>query len=58
MTSREIDFAGSIKWRERDRFDRGDLSKLAQHRDSIPGADEQTLLIGVSRSGFDLPLTI
>jgi uncharacterized protein len=53
-TSREIDFAGSIKWRAKDRFDRDDLSKLVQHRTSIPGANEQTLLIGVSRSGFDL----
>ena len=53
-TSREIDFAGSINWRIQDKFDRSDLSKLTRHRDSIPGADEQTLLVGVSRSGFDL----
>jgi uncharacterized protein len=53
-TSREIDFAGSIKWRAQDKFDRGDLNKLVQHRTSIPGANEETLLVGVSRSGFDL----
>jgi AAA+ ATPase superfamily predicted ATPase len=52
-TSREIDFAGSIKWREKERFGRGDLSKLIQHRALIPGATDETLLIGVSRSGFD-----
>ncbi|HEY5344254.1 MAG TPA: hypothetical protein VIJ66_11440, partial [Solirubrobacteraceae bacterium] len=53
-TSREIDFAGSIKWRAQDKFDRGDLSALIQQRASIPGASEETLLVGVSRSGFDL----
>jgi uncharacterized protein len=53
-TSREIDFAGSIKWRERDKFGRGDLSKLIQHRTQIPGASDQTLMIGVSRNGFDV----
>ena len=52
--SREIDFAGSIKWRARDKFDRGDLSKLTQHRALVPGASEKTLLVGVSRSGFDV----
>jgi uncharacterized protein len=49
---REIDFAGSIKWRARDRFDGGDLTKLIQHRALIPGASDKTLLVGVSRSGF------
>ena len=53
-TSPEIDFAGSIKWRDRDRFDRGDLAKLIQHRALVPGASEKTLLVGVSRSGFDV----
>jgi hypothetical protein len=52
--SREIDFVGSIKWRAQDKFDQDDLSELTQHRAAIPGANEKTLLVGVSRSGFDL----
>jgi AAA+ ATPase superfamily predicted ATPase len=51
-TSERIDFVGSIKWRERGRLDRGDLSKLIQHRALVPGATDETLLIGVSRNGF------
>jgi len=51
-TTDQIDFVGSIKWRERGQFDRGDLSRLIQHRALIPGATDATLLVGVSRSGF------
>ena len=50
--SEQIDFVGSIKWREKGELDRGDLSRLIQHRALIPGATPQTLLVGVSRSGF------
>ena len=50
--SDQIDFVGSIKWREEGQFDRRDLSRLIQHRALIPGATEETLLVGVSRSGF------
>lgn len=61
-TSAKIDFIGSIKWRERGKFDRGDFAKLVQQRPLVPGADEQTLLVGVSRTefgvkGLDLQLT-
>ncbi len=51
-TSRDIDFVGSIKWRERTRFGRDDLSRLIQHRALVPGATDETLLVGVSRNGF------
>ncbi len=51
-TSEQIDFVGSIKWRERGDFDRGDFSKLIRHRARIPGASDSTLLVGVSRHGF------
>ncbi len=51
-TSEQIDFVGSIKWRDRSQLDRGDLSRLIQHRALIPGATDETLLVGVSRSGF------
>ncbi len=53
-TSEQIDFVGSIKWRERGDFDRSDFSKLIQHRAQIPGASDTTLLIGVSRHGFSV----
>jgi uncharacterized protein len=51
-TSDQIDFVGSIKWRDRGQFDRGDLSRLIQHRAFVPGATDATLLVGISRSGF------
>jgi uncharacterized protein len=50
--SEQIDFVGSIKWRERHALDRHDLSELIRHRALIPGASDDTLLVGVSRSGF------
>jgi len=53
-TSEAIDFVGSIKWRSRGDFDRGDLSTLIQHRARVPGATDETLLVGVSRSGFSV----
>ncbi len=53
-TSEQIDFVGSIKWRERGDFDRGDFSKLIQHRALIPGANDDTLLLGVSRHSFSV----
>jgi hypothetical protein len=51
-TSEQIDFVGSIKWRDRSDFDRGDLSTLIRHRALLPGASDDTLLLGVSRNGF------
>lgn len=50
--SERIDFVGSIKWRERHNFDRGDLSRLIRHRALVPGTTDETLLVGVSRNGF------
>jgi AAA+ ATPase superfamily predicted ATPase len=52
--SEQIDFVGSIKWRDRAALDRSDLSRLIQHRALIPGATDETLLVGVSRSGFSV----
>lgn len=46
-----IGFVGSVKWRDRDRFDGGDLRELAAARAQVPGA-ETAKLIAVSRSGF------
>lgn len=50
--SETIDFVGSVKWRERRPFDRRDLAALVAARSQVPGADEGTRLVGVSRSGF------
>lgn len=52
LTSRQIDFVGSIKWRARTKFDRSDFSALVQQRALVPGATDDTLMVGVSRNGF------
>lgn len=46
--------AGSIKWRDKSPFDRRDLRALNERVSSLPRADENTLLVGVSRAGFDV----
>lgn len=43
----------AIEPRERGRLDRGDLSRLIQHRALVPGATDDTLLVGVSKHGPD-----
>jgi hypothetical protein len=50
---RRVAFVGSIKWRKRTPFDGRDLGRIAAQRDEVPGADEDTVLVGVSREGFD-----
>ncbi|WP_436790540.1 DUF234 domain-containing protein [Yinghuangia sp. YIM S10712] len=52
--AREIVFAGSIKWHERAPFGGRDLAALARDALAIPGADGDTQLVAVSRSGFDV----
>lgn len=52
LTSMQIDFVGSIKWRTRAKFDRGDFGALVRQRALVPGATDETLLVGVSRNGF------
>jgi uncharacterized protein len=52
--SKQIDFVGSIKWRDRGELDRRDMSRLIQHRALVSGATDDTLLVGVSRSGFSV----
>lgn len=42
---------GSIKWLERIPFDGHDLNALVLHRGKMPGADGQTPLLALSRSG-------
>ena len=50
---RHVAFVGSIKWRERSPFGGRDLGRIAAQRDDVPGTDEDTVLVGVSRDGFD-----
>jgi uncharacterized protein len=50
--SAQIDFIGSIKWRETAALDAADAQRLIVHREMLPGADARTLLVGVSRTGF------
>jgi AAA+ ATPase superfamily predicted ATPase len=50
--SERIDFVGSVKWRRRGKFDRADFSRLIRDRAVVPGASDDTLLVGVSRNGF------
>ncbi|MFD7336242.1 ATP-binding protein [Streptomyces violascens] len=49
--AKKITFAGSIKWLENKPFDRRDLSRLITHRSQLPGADDDTPLVAVTRSG-------
>lgn len=46
-----VTFVGSVKWQEHRPFDVHDLGRLAQHRDQLPGADADTPLLAVSRTG-------
>ncbi|MDQ3990025.1 MAG: ATP-binding protein [Actinomycetota bacterium] len=52
MAEGRVAFAGSIKWRDRLPFDDRDRAQLVQAAARIPGADPDTLLVGVSRAGF------
>lgn len=47
-----IEFAGSIKWRDRKPFDTTDAHELRTHAKEVPGWTAATLLVGVSRTGF------
>lgn len=50
--SDRIDFVGSIKWRSKAKLDESDVERLIAHREMLPGADADTLLVGVSPTGF------
>lgn len=51
--AKAIAFVGSIKWRDDHPFRRTDATRLAAQRAAVPGADERTLLLGVSREAFE-----
>ncbi|MFC8567654.1 ATP-binding protein [Streptomyces sp. NPDC057245] len=50
--ARKIGFVGSVKWHESGSFDHRALASLTRDALAVPGADEDTPLIAVSRSGF------
>jgi len=54
VPAREISFIGSVKWLENSPFDTRDYAALARDALAVPGAQEDTPLIAVSRSGFSI----
>jgi hypothetical protein len=51
--AKRVAFVGSVKWRTRRRFGRAEARALAARRAEVPGASEETLLVGVSSRGFE-----
>jgi uncharacterized protein len=49
--AKKITMVGSIKWLENKPFDGRDLARLIVHRSQLPGADDRTPLLAVSRTG-------
>lgn len=51
--AKTIAFVGSVKWRASSPFTRADADVLAVQRSAVPGAGQESLLVGVSRNGFE-----
>ncbi len=49
--AKRITVVGSIKWLNSRAFDAHDLARLMVHRSRLPGADDSTPLLAVSRAG-------
>lgn len=49
--AKRITMVGSIKWLDNRAFDTHDLSRLILHRSQVPGADDATPRLAVTRSG-------
>ncbi|RRS00587.1 ATP-binding protein [Glycomyces terrestris] len=49
--AKRVTVVGSIKWLEHKPFDQRDFAALIAHRAQLPGADEDTPLLAVARSG-------
>lgn len=49
-----ITTVGSIKWHDEAPFDAHDFARLTHHRDRLPGATPDTMLLAVSRTGCAL----
>ena len=52
--AKRITMVGSIKWLGNKRFDNHDLARLLVHRDRLPGANESTPLLAVTRGPAEL----
>jgi hypothetical protein len=52
--AKRIALVGSVKWRDGHPFDERDLAALVAHRAQVPGADDDTPLVAVSRSGVQV----
>lgn len=52
--AKRIALVGSVKWRDGHPFDERDLAALIAHRSQVPGADDDTPLVAVSRSGVEV----
>jgi uncharacterized protein len=48
--AKRITVVGSIKWLENKPFDQRDLARLRTHRSQLPGADDTTPLLAVTRN--------
>ncbi|WP_344290507.1 ATP-binding protein [Streptomyces synnematoformans] len=49
--AKKVTLVGSIKWLENKPFDRRDLARLITHRGRLPGAEDDTPLLAIARSG-------
>ena len=49
--AKQLTCVGSVKWLENRPFDAHDLARLIVHRSRLPGADDSTPLVAVSRGG-------
>lgn len=52
--AKKVTLVGSIKWLERKPFDQRDFAALIAHRAQLPGADDDTPMIAVARSGCEV----
>jgi AAA+ ATPase superfamily predicted ATPase len=56
--AKRLTLAGSIKWHDRQPFDAHDRARLIVHRSKLPGADDTTPLLAVSRTGTTIDDTL
>jgi uncharacterized protein len=56
--AKKITLAGSIKWHDNKPFDSRDLAELIVHRSQLPGSDDETQLLTVSRNGATADIQI
>lgn len=47
-----VAFVGSVRWRDSRPLDDADIAQLVRDRALVPGADDRTPMVGVSRTGF------